>query len=128
MEEVFNIIFVDDEKHALTLFKHTLKSELKSGSINLLTFSNGEDCLNYLKNNTVDMFIMFSDINMPVMDGFTLLDEVKRLHPHVDLFFISAYDLDDYKLRADSKGAKGFLTKPMNFRAIKSIINSYIQV
>lgn len=126
-KDPFTIVFVDDESHALTLFNHTLKEEIKSGIINLLTFSSGEKCLDYLEANPVDLMLIFSDINMPLMDGFTLMDKVQVLHPHVDMFFISAYDLEDYKLKADSLGAKGFLTKPVNFKAIKAIINDYIE-
>ena len=120
------IVFVDDETHALTLFKHTLKEEIKSGKINLLTFDSGEECMKHLGKHPIDLPLIFSDINMPYMDGFSLFDNVKTLHPHVDMFFISAYDIEDYKVKADCLGAKGFLTKPVNFKAIKSIINDYI--
>jgi YesN/AraC family two-component response regulator len=123
----FTIVFVDDETHALTLFKHTLKEEVKSGRIRLLTFDNGEECVKHLKGHPSESVLMFSDINMPKMDGFSLLDRVRSIKPEIDMFFISAYDIDDYKIKADTLGAKGFLTKPVNFKAIKTIINSYIE-
>lgn len=126
IKEPIDIVFVDDETYALTLVQHTLKEEIKSGQINLLTFSSGEECLAYLRKHSVDMMLVFSDINMPNMDGFKLLNEIKSIHPRIDLFFVTAYDMDDYKVKADCLGAKGFLTKPMNFKAIKTIINDYI--
>ncbi len=121
------MIFADDEIHALTLFKQTLKEEIKSGLIDLLTFTNGEDCLNHLEADEVNLKVIFSDISMPEIDGFTLLERVKAMYPHVDMFVISGHDLDDYKMKADSIGAKGFLTKPINFKAIKAIIHDYIE-
>ena len=69
--------------------------------------------------------VFFTDIKMPLMDGFTLMEKVRELHPHVDMFFISAYDLQDYKVRANQMGAKGYFTKPINLKAIQAIINSY---
>lgn len=124
--KTFNLIFVDDEISSLTLLKFALKQEIQSGKINLMTFSSGEDCLKYLEQHDVDILVLFTDIEMPLMNGFTLMEKVRDLHPQVDIFFISAYDRDDYKQQAKFMGAQGYFTKPINLKAIQAIINSYL--
>jgi CheY-like chemotaxis protein len=126
-KSVCHIVFVDDEKSAIKLFEHSLKAQVQSGEVKLLCFSSGQECLDYLKVNEVEVMLMFSDINMPNMDGFSLLDKLKVYYPHLDLFFISAYDREDFKSKASMMGAKGYLTKPVNFSAIKSIIKGYLE-
>lgn len=124
-QEPFTVVFVDDESHSLTLFRHTFKEEIKSNKINLLTFDNPLECLKHLRDFPTNLSVMFSDINMPQMDGFDLYNEIKGIHPDVDMFFITAYDLDDYKNQATSLGAKGFLSKPVNYKAVKTILRDY---
>jgi CheY-like chemotaxis protein len=121
-----NIVFVDDETQAITLFELSLREEIRNGSVKLLCFESGDACLDHFKNHDVEAAVMFSDINMPGMDGFSLLDKMKVYHPNLDLFFVSAYDREDFKAKATTLGAKGFLTKPVNFAAIKAIIKGYL--
>jgi YesN/AraC family two-component response regulator len=122
-----NILFVDDESAAISLFELSLKAEIKEGKVKLLCFESGDKCVEYFQNNEVEAAVMFSDINMPGMDGFSLLDKMKVYHPHLDLYFVSAFDREDFKMKATSLGAKGFLTKPVNFGAIKAIIKGYLK-
>ena len=75
VDKPFNVVFVDDEVEALTLIKHTLKLEIHAGKINILTFSSGEECLEYLNENQADLMVFFTDIKMPLMDGFTLMEK-----------------------------------------------------
>lgn len=123
----FNIVFVDDEEESIILFEHKFRKEVQENKVRLLTFSDSQKCFDFLSNNKTDLLVMFSDIHMPKVDGFKLIDKVKEIYPDLDIYFISAFDRDDYKFKADCLGAKGYLTKPVNFDAVKVIIDDYIE-
>lgn len=126
LSEPLVIIFVDDEVQALTIFKHAFKEEIRSKQVKLLTFAGGKECMEYLSENSFEKFVMFSDINMPYMDGFSLVNRVRGICP--DSFFISAYDQENYKLRADVLGVKGSFSRPVSFKAIKSVSRDYVEI
>ena len=60
-----------------------------------------------------------SDINMPGMDGLTLLDEVKKRFPDLPVMMVTAYGDDERRRRASELGASEFLTKPVDFDRLK---------
>jgi two-component system chemotaxis response regulator CheY len=60
-----------------------------------------------------------SDINMPGMDGLTLLGEIKQRHPDLSVMMVTAYGDDERRRRASELGASEFLTKPVDFDRLK---------
>lgn len=124
-EKLVTLIFVDDEDLQLRLASEYFREEVQREEMKMMTFERPQDCLKYLKEHRDEYSIIFSDINMPKMDGFEFITEINQLKVDTDIFLVSAYDGDSYKIRADSLGAKGYLTKPINFKAIKSLIKSY---
>jgi DNA-binding NtrC family response regulator len=63
--------------------------------------------------------VMLSDINMPGMDGLTLLDEVRKRFPDLPVMVVTAYGDDERRRRAVELGAFEFLTKPVDFDRLK---------
>jgi two-component system, response regulator, stage 0 sporulation protein F len=66
--------------------------------------------------------VILSDINMPGMDGLTLLDEIKRRRPDLPVMMVTAYGDDERRRRASELGAAEFVTKPVDFDHLKSQI------
>jgi CheY-like chemotaxis protein len=64
--------------------------------------------------------VILSDINMPGMDGLTLLGEVKRRFPDLPVMMITAYGDNERRRRADDLGAADFLTKRVDFEQLKT--------
>jgi CheY-like chemotaxis protein len=62
---------------------------------------------------------VLSDINMPGMDGLTLLAEIKRRFPDLPVMMITAYGDDERRRRAAEHGAAEFITKPVDFDFLK---------
>ncbi|SFG82107.1 response regulator transcription factor [Pedobacter insulae] len=74
---------------------------------------NGKEVLDFIANeNAVD--IVLADINMPEMDGITLIKELKQAHPQIDVVILSMHDNEKYIAQAFLAGAKGYLLKNVN--------------
>ena len=120
-----SLAIVDDDEDILRLFNLFFKDELKTEKIKIYPFTNGPDCLAQIQRDNLQLDMVFSDIGMPEMDGFELLDRMKVTHPDIDFFFISISSDEDIKAKADLLGVKGYLLKPLNFKAIRSILSLY---
>ena len=74
------ILVVDDEEDLEMLFRQKYRQKIRSGEYEMLFALNGQLALDILKENP-DVDIILSDINMPVMDGLTLLSNTKEKNP-----------------------------------------------
>ena len=66
-----------------------------------------------------ELIVILSDINMPGMDGLTLLGEVKKRFPALPVMMVTAYGDNERRRRASDLGAAEFLTKPVDFDRLK---------
>jgi len=74
---------------------------------------NGREVLDFIeKGNKVD--IVLADINMPEMDGITLIKELKLIKPEINVVILSMHDNEKYIAQAFLAGAKGYLLKNVN--------------
>ena len=73
---------------------------------------------------TPDVVLVLSDINMPGMTGLELLQRIKSEPPPVPVCMMTAYGNEDYQRKAQDYGSDGYLTKPVDFDALKSRIRS----
>lgn len=108
------ILFVDDEPDVEVLMKQKFRRQLRQGKFEFFFAQNGNLALNELKANP-DIRMVISDINMPEMDGLTLLKEINEKYPDVIAIIVSAYgDMNNIRA-AMNLGAFDFVTKPINF-------------
>jgi CheY-like chemotaxis protein len=66
------------------------------------------------------LIVILSDINMPGMDGLQLLEAIKKLSPNMPVMMVTAYGDDERRQRASELGAAEFITKPVDFAALKA--------
>jgi CheY-like chemotaxis protein len=66
------------------------------------------------------LIVILSDINMPGMDGLTLLSEIKQRFPDLPVVMVTAYGDDERRRTASELGAFEFLTKPVDFDYLKA--------
>ena len=108
------ILVVDDEPDLQLLIRQKFRRQIRGGEWDFLFAGNGQEALDIL-HGTRDVDVILTDINMPVMDGLTLLlrlGEMKTLHKAV---IVSAYgDLGNIRT-AMNRGAFDFVTKPIDF-------------
>ncbi|OIQ20569.1 MAG: response regulator [Bacteriovorax sp. MedPE-SWde] len=121
------ILIVDDEKSVQFLYEKVFKKEVKDGEFELIFSISGEDALEKIKNEDENAFqLIISDINMPGLSGFELLKEVKGIRPELSVFMSSAYTDTERQSLAKELGADDYITKPVDFVALKEKMLSVI--
>ena len=114
MEEPHQILIVDDEPDLEPLILRRMRRKIRSGTYSFHFARNGVEALELLKENQ-DIDIVISDINMPEMDGLTLLDQIRKVDPNIRAIIVSAYgDMKNIRT-AMRRGAVDFITKPVDF-------------
>ena len=108
------ILVVDDETDLEVLIKQKFRKQIRQREYEFLFAVNGKDALEKLGEVT-DTDIVLCDINMPEMDGLTLLSKISESRPLLKAVMVSAYgDMDNIRT-AMNRGAFDFITKPINF-------------
>ena len=120
------VLVVDDEKDVQVLFEQRFRKEIKNGEIDLRFAFSGEEALEYMKANEHEAILILSDINMPGMSGLELLKQIKEKFekPPPIVMMITAYGDDENYNQAMKLGADDFLTKPVDFIALKEKLNA----
>ena len=109
------ILVVDDETDLEILIKQKFRKEIRKKEYEFLFAINGKDALEKLLEDP-EVDIVLSDINMPEMDGLTLLSRLNELSPLIQSVIVSAYgDMENIRT-AMNRGAFDFITKPINFK------------
>ena len=115
-----SILVVDDEPDVADLFRQRFRREARQGTYVLHFAASGEEALDLLARGVrPELIVILSDINMPGMDGLALLQEVKQRRPDLPVMMVTAYGDDERRRRATEAGALDFLTKPVDFDALK---------
>uniref|UniRef100_UPI0035C8E4E8 response regulator n=1 Tax=Okeania sp. SIO2F4 TaxID=2607790 RepID=UPI0035C8E4E8 len=108
------ILVVDDEPDFESLIIRNFRKKIKTKELDFIFARDGVEALEILSEEP-NIDIILTDINMPLMDGLTLLDNLQLHYPEIKAVIISAYD-DMEKIRsAMNRGAFDFLTKPIDF-------------
>ena len=108
------ILVVDDETDLEILIKQKFRKKIRANEYEFVFAYNGVQALEKLKDES-DVDIVLSDINMPEMDGLTLLSKLKEDLPLIKSVIVSAYgDMENIRT-AMNRGAFDFITKPIDF-------------
>ncbi len=114
-----NIFLIDDDEDDQLLFTDAI--ELINPALQLDVATNGKIALDQLKVSFSLPDIIFLDLNMPVMNGFEFLTQIKKetqLNKIPIVIFTTSNILRDKELTKEF-GAQYFLTKPNNFKALR---------
>ena len=122
MAKPYKILVVDDEPDLEPLMLQRMRRHIRSGRYEFVFAGNGVEALQKLnEDETIDMVL--SDINMPKMDGLTLLDQIPNISPDIRAVIISAYgDMQNIRT-AMNRGAFDFVTKPVDFEDLQVTID-----
>ncbi|MFT4833540.1 MAG: signal transduction histidine kinase [Flavobacteriaceae bacterium] len=120
------ILVVDDEPDLEALIRQRFRKQIKESDYDFLFAGNGREALASLEKNT-DVDLVLTDINMPEMDGLTLLSELNNKNYFLETVIVSAYgDMDNIRT-AMNLGAFDFITKPIDFKDLEVTMSKTIK-
>ena len=116
-----NILLVDDDKYILDI----LSELLKRWGYNPIKAASGEEALEKLEEISVDLVI--TDIVMPEMDGYALINKILEKYPDTIIIVLTGYPSFDSAVQSIRGGAYDFLAKPVNSEELKMKIERCIE-
>lgn len=120
------ILVVDDEEDLKILIKQRFRQKIRQKEYDFIFAENGKHALQQLIEHQ-DVDLVLSDINMPEMDGLTLLSKLKEQNSILKSVIVSAYgDMENIRT-AMNRGAFDFITKPIDFKDLEITIEKTIE-
>jgi two-component system, response regulator YesN len=121
---MYKILIVDDVIHERDVISFLINKN--NFPLEIVYASNGKEALTVLANKNID--ILFTDIQMPFINGIDLANEVRSLYPNMEIIFFSGYDDFEYIKTALSLRAVNYILKPVNQEEFKKTISSVIEI
>jgi adenylate cyclase len=120
------ILVVDDEADLEVLIKQKFRQKIRDHQYEFVFAINGIKALEQLEQHH-DIDVILSDINMPEMDGLTLLSRVNEKNSLLKAVIVSAYgDMENIRT-AMNRGAFDFITKPVNFDDLETTMEKTLK-
>jgi len=123
------IVIVEDDTDDQEMFNEIFKELNYKNEI--IFFNDGEEALAYLTAENTEPFIVFSDINMPKLNGMELRKQIHeneniRIKTIPYLFFTTSAEQDDV-IDAYSKSIQGFFVKPSSFQDLRELVKIIVE-
>ncbi|MBA6304318.1 response regulator [Colwellia sp. MB02u-14] len=120
---MIQVLVVDDSNSIRDMVSFTLKS----AGYETVEAKDGQDGLNKAQSGTFDLVI--SDVNMPIMDGITLCQELRKLptFKFTPILMLTTESSGDMKMRGKAAGATGWLVKPFNPEKLLATIKRVVR-
>src|SRR5215211_5159022 len=116
-----SILVVNDESDVAELFRQRFRREVRQGTYAMHFANSGAEALEKLVSGIEPtLIVILSDINMPGMDGLTLLREIKARQPDLPVMMVTSYGDDERRRWAEELDATEFITKPVDFDLLKA--------
>lgn len=121
----YTILLVEDDFTTRFLMNQIFKLKMEHSRV--LNASNGEEALEVLQKEQVDVVLM--DMRMPIMDGFetTRLIKKEKKWKHIPVIALTAYASEEDKLRCFNVGCNDYLSKPVNDNILLNTVKKWIQ-
>lgn len=127
MIKLNEILLIDDD-YATNLL-HSIHIEQLNITSKIKVVENGVEAIEYLKKCTSLPNLIFLDINMPIMDGWTFLENYKKLWQPKDSFIVmlsSSINPEDHKKASKDLFIKHFASKPLNYKNLTIVIELFM--
>lgn len=125
-DQAHTILVVDDEPDLEALVRQRMRRDIRAGRYEFLFAHNGFEALQQIEQHP-EIELVLTDINMPQMDGLTLLDNISKLEAELRSVVISAYgDMQNIRT-AMNRGAFDFIIKPVDFSDLRLTIDRTVE-
>jgi two-component system, LytTR family, response regulator len=112
-------VIIDDEQHSIDTLRWKLENYCPDVTL-MAAFDNPSEGVAYLKTDPPDL--VFLDIEMPLLTGFEVLEELGK-NTNIGIIFTTAYD--QFGIQAVKSGALDYLLKPIQNKELKEAIDKY---
>jgi len=116
------ILLVDDEKEIM----HFAKAMLQAMGFMVIEAANGREALDFYHKNSADITLVMTDVGMPVMDGYELFRELKKINPALPVIITSGYGDTTVMSRIPRSETAGFISKPYSFDKLREKLKSVL--
>jgi len=116
-----NILLVEDDKN----LGFVIKDFLEMSRFNVLLHENGQDGLNAFHSGKYDLILL--DIMLPLLDGYSVAEEIRKLDCEVPIIFITARSMKEDRIKGFRTGADDYITKPFSTEELKLRINAILR-
>ena len=117
------ILAVDDSETMLSMIKQTLEM----GGYKVVLARDGKDGVSQFDANKSDLDLVITDINMPVMDGITLIKEIRQKDTEIPILTLTTESEDGMKQKGYEAGANGWIVKPFRPAQFLDIIKQVLE-
>ena len=100
-----------------------LKTLLKRTSASIIRARNGQEAVDIITRDSVQIDLVLMDLNMPIMDGYEAMKKIKSLHPEIPVIAQTAYTLTDDRHKRLKAGFNDYISKPINKVALLRLVN-----
>ena len=116
-----NILIVDDSSVMRKMLERSLRQAVPNGIDRVVEAGDGAEALSMLENETIE--VVFSDINMPIVNGLDFLRRLKETpQKDVPVIMVTTEGGEKTLMEAISLGAKGFIRKPFTPQQMESTL------
>lgn len=115
------ILYVEDDE----TLSYLTRDNLELIGYKVTHVNNGRDALSIFKENNFDLCIV--DIVLPVMDGYTLTEEIRKINKEIPVLFLTARLLDEDRIKGFKTGADDYITKPFSIKELALRIDVFFK-
>lgn len=98
--------------------------ELLYPDVSMVLVNNGVEALDKLKSESFDLLL--SDVDMPLMNGYQLVDEVKKLGLSIPMICVTAFAISGDREKLLLHGFDSYISKPIDMDDMKNVLDNYI--
>ncbi len=123
---VKSILLVDDEFDITTVLRQGLEKQ----GFRVFGFTDPLLALEHFQINSDQYGLVISDLRMPAMNGYEFIKNIKKIKPEVQIFLMTAFEIDDKEFRRLLQSVKidEFIQKPISIRNLSGIVKKHINI
>lgn len=118
-----NVLYVEDNIEVQTQTTKMLKSFFN----NVFIANNGKVGIDLFTDNSDNYHIVITDIKMPISDGITMIEGIRKLNKTIPILVLSAHDDKNYFLKTINYGIDGYILKPYTLEQITTALLNIIE-
>jgi len=115
------ILVIEDDPASYKLIEATLKSM----HCNLIHAENGEEAIEYFNLNK-DLHLVLLDIQLPGMNGFEILSQMRKVNTNLPIIAQTAYSMTEDRDKCLKAGCTEYISKPINIKKLRELVLKYV--